>query len=145
MFPFGDRYPDLEGSISICFNQALSDTSGELEMAVEGLGVDTVGGLHVHTGRGCAEVALQGGHYFNGSGTGGIKGNGDPWFNPPSDIAPTGAGYVTDGDGTGTAGFLFDQGYGYGDTKGRAVIIHDTIKALGGDYARVACGILKAA
>ena len=57
-------------------------------------------------------------------------------------IAPTGAGYITDSAGTGRADFKFDQGYGYGNSVGKVVVIHDTITSLGGTYARIACGVL---
>ena len=60
-------------------------------------------------------------------------------------IAPTGAGYTTDADGIGRADFKFDQGYGYDDTVGKVVVIHDTVQSLNGTYARIACGVLAAA
>ena len=81
----------------------------------------------------CAD-ANKGGHYFNGV---------DPWSNANTTIAPTGAAYTTDSAGTGIADFQFDSGYGYEPTAGKVVVVHDTIESLGGDYARVACGVLK--
>ena len=57
-------------------------------------------------------------------------------------IAPTGTGYTTDSAGTGRADFKFDQGYGYDDTVGKVVVVHDTVTSLGGTYARIACGVL---
>ena len=87
----------------------------------------------------CTDATAQGGHYFNAT-------TGDPWFNAANAaIAPTGAGYTTDSSGTGRAEFQFDQGYGYDDTVGKVVVVHDTVKSLGGTYARVACGKLVAA
>ena len=71
---------------------------------------------------------MQGKHYFDET-------NGDPWFNTAnSTIAPTGTSYSTDSAGFGTANFKFDDGYGYVNTVGKVIVIHD---AKDGDYVRV--------
>ena len=91
----------------------------------------------VRTGTSCTDATTQGGHYFNAATTG------DPWFNAVNAaIAPTGAGYTTDSSGTGRAEFQFDQGYGYEDTVGKVIVVHDTVTSLGGTYDRIACGVL---
>ena len=75
------------------------------------------------------------GHYYDPN-------HGDPWVNTPnSTIAPTGTSYSTDKSGTGKTEFQFDQGYGYEDSVGKVVVIHD---AKDGDYTRVSCGVLVA-
>ena len=99
----------------------------------------------------CTESALQGGHYWNSAllNGEGPKGDGDAWFNIASSLAPTGTGYSTDEDGKTTAYFHFDNGYGYEDNKGHAVVIHGEVGTqvdvvLGdGTYPRVACGVLQ--
>mmetsp|Transcript_21034 Transcript_21034/g.42038 ORF Transcript_21034/g.42038 Transcript_21034/m.42038 type:complete len:117 (-) Transcript_21034:128-478(-) len=93
----------------------------------------------LHSGTDCADAGLQGGHWWT---TGQLS---DPWFNMASPLAPTGTGYSTDEDGEGVAYFFFNNGYGYDDNKGHAVVIHDEVAPpLGnGDYARIACGILQ--
>lgn len=133
----GDRYPGASGTVRVCFGGSLgSATGGTLEMKMEGLQESITGGVHIHTGYGC-DTADQGGHYFNPV-------SGDPWFNAPDeDIAPDGAGYTNDEDGEAESEFEFDQGYGYADTVGRVIVVHDQVKPVG-DYARVACGVLMA-
>ena len=97
--------------------------------------VSTTGGVHVHEGRSCSTTDSQKGHYFDVV---------DPWFNTENPaIAPDGTGYETNDEGETDTEFEFDQGFGYDDTKGRVVVIHDTVKSAGGDYARVACGKLE--
>ena len=95
------------------------------------------------TGTSCERADKQEGHHFEQS-SAGVKGDGDPWY-PQSDaeIAPTGAFYETDASAFGSADYLFDSGLALRSNIGHAVIIHDTIEEDGGDYARVACGILK--
>ena len=118
-------------------------------MDVGGLRTKTVGGVHVHGGDDCE--ANQGPHYFKYDED--LPSNGDPWFNTATSIAPSGAGYVTDDEGKSTTSFFFDQGYGYSQTKGKLIIIHDTVKTplgenlqdLGeeGQYKKIACGVLE--
>ena len=95
------------------------------------------------TGTSCESADKQEGHHFEQS-SAGVKGDGDPWY-PQADveIAPTGSFYETDASAFGSADYLFDSGLALRSNIGHAVIIHDTIEEDGGDYARVACGILK--
>ena len=58
------------------------------------------------------------------------------------ELAPTGTGYSTDKDGEGVAYFFVNYGYGFEDTVGKVIVIHDEVKATGGSYARIACGVL---
>ena len=104
----------------------------------------------LHSGTACTDAASQGAHYWDDSNlTGGPAGNGDAWFNIASGLAPTGTGYSTDEDGKTTAYFHFNNGYGYDDNKGHAVVIHGEVGTqegvtLGdGSYARIACGVLE--
>ena len=48
-----NRYPNAKGIVSVCFDGALSDTSGALQMRVENLNTSstTVGGVHIHSGQ----------------------------------------------------------------------------------------------
>ena len=86
----------------------------------------------------CGSIIIQLGHYFNSKGTGGIKGDGNPWYKTPDNyIAPTGTGYETADEGTREADFLSGQGYGYDATVGKVTAIYDTIKAIDGDNAHV--------
>ena len=99
--------------------------------------------LYLFTGTSCESAAKQEGHHFKQS-SAGVKGDGDPWYpQPDADIAPTGSFYDSDASAFGSADYLFDSGLALRSNIGHAVIIHDTIKEDGGDYARVACGILK--
>mmetsp|Transcript_20735 Transcript_20735/g.31597 ORF Transcript_20735/g.31597 Transcript_20735/m.31597 type:complete len:117 (+) Transcript_20735:568-918(+) len=93
----------------------------------------------LHSGTDCTDAGLQGGHWWN---TGVLS---DPWFNMASPLAPTGTGYSTDEDGEGVAYFFFNNGFGYDDNKGHAVVIHGEVASPlgGGTYPRVACGILQ--
>ena len=46
------NFPDAEGYITVCFDGALSETSGTLDMYVKDLaGSITDGGVHIHTGK----------------------------------------------------------------------------------------------
>ena len=47
----GGTYPNAEGYVTVCFDGALSETSGSLRMNVKGLKVSTTGGVHIHTGK----------------------------------------------------------------------------------------------
>ena len=135
------RYPDLNGRVRVCFDGTLSSTSGSLYMRVFNLGMYTIGGVHIHSGTSCDD---QGGHYFRENPD--RPNNGDPWFPDPTSIAPAGTLYTTYGnsEGTGHANFRFDSGYGAADNVGHVIVIHDTLTEEGGDYARVACGVLEA-
>ncbi|EJK52208.1 hypothetical protein THAOC_28548 [Thalassiosira oceanica] len=141
----GDRYDAVSGTVKVCFDGWNYGAGANLEMNVAGLGVSTMGGVHIHTGTSCADASAQGGHYFvttRASDAAPGKTAGDPWFGDTADIAPTGTSYTTDANGRGTADFTFDSGTGLHDNVGRVVVIHDTYTADGGDYARVACGVL---
>ncbi len=103
----------------------------------------------LHSGISC-DPDDQGGHYWNESlAPGGPTGNGDAWFNIASALAPTGTGYSTDEDGETTAYFHFNNGFGYEDNLGHAVVIHGEVETqagveLGsGTYARIGCGVLQ--
>ncbi|EJK75550.1 hypothetical protein THAOC_02723 [Thalassiosira oceanica] len=138
-----ERYPDIDGYIEVCFDGQLSETSGRLVMQVDNLKADTRGGVHIHSGTSCESAVKQEGHHFKQS-SAGVKGDGDPWYpQSDADIAPTGSFYETDASAFGSADYLFDSGLALRGNIGHAVIIHDTIEEDGGDYARVACGILK--
>ena len=138
-----ERYPELNGQVQVCFDGYLSSTSGILDMKVYKLGVKTIGGVHIHSGSSC-DIYKQGGHYFKENSN--RPNNGDPWFVDPTSIAPAGATYTTYGNngGPGHADFRFDNGYGADDNAGHVIVIHDTIVDEGGDYARIACGVLEA-
>ncbi|EJK75551.1 hypothetical protein THAOC_02724, partial [Thalassiosira oceanica] len=137
------RYPDVDGYIEVCFDGQLGETSGRLVMQVDNLKADTRGGVHIHSGTSCESAVKQEGHHFKQS-SAGVKGDGDPWYpQSDADIAPTGSFYETDASAFGSADYLFDSGLALRSNIGHAVIIHDTIEEDGGDYARVACGILK--
>ncbi|EJK55451.1 hypothetical protein THAOC_24818, partial [Thalassiosira oceanica] len=142
----GDRYGTVSGTVKICFDGWNSGAGANLEMNVAGLGVSTSGGVHIHTGTSCADATAQGGHYFesrDGLGSKPDTAAGDPWFgDATADIAPTGTSYTTNANGLGTANFAFDSGHGIHDNAGKVVMIHDTYTDLGGDHARVACGVL---
>lgn len=128
----GNSFPDAEGTVRVCFTQELSETSGELRMGVDGLQPNIQdGGVHIHVGTSCDDAASQGPHYFNEV---------DPWFNAPSAIAPTGTSYSTDTSGRGSADFLFDQGFGFNDTVGRVVVVHESFES---GFSRIACGVLE--
>ena len=133
----GAGFDDIEGHVTVCFDGALSDTSGNLVMSVDGLEEKIRdGGVHIHSGTSCAN---QGGHYFLGFP--GATAN-DPWFNAKNkDIAPKGTSYTTDSDGAGSADFQFDQGIGYDDTVGKVIVIHQSFD---GGYSRIGCGVLEA-
>ncbi|EJK51871.1 hypothetical protein THAOC_28915, partial [Thalassiosira oceanica] len=139
----GTRTP--RAAVKVCFDGWNYGAGANLEMNVAGLGVSTTGGVHIHTGTSCADESAQGGHYFvttRASDAAPGKTAGDPWFGDTADIAPTGTSYTTDANGRGTADFTFDSGTGLHNNVGRVVVIHDTYTADGGDYARVACGVL---
>ena len=144
-------FPGIEGDVMVCFDGELSPTSGTLVMnGVNGLQPSIAdGSVHIHSGTSCGD---QGGHYFS-AGVSGILGDGDPWFNTPdANIAPDGASYATDAAGRGFTRFQFDQGYGYSQTIGKVVVMHDSktsgVVEVNGEvknYQRVACGVLQAA
>lgn len=129
MQPFGSSFPNADGMIEICFSKELSGTSATLKMDVAGLETSiTDGGVHIHEGTSCDTVETQMGHYFNsaGAGEGEVE---DPWNNTER--------YSTSSSAIGTANFQFDQWYGYDDTVGKVVIIHES------SGNRIACGVLE--
>ena len=146
-----DYTGDVKGTVKVCFNNPIGTTTGTLEMSVKGLPALIAGGVHIHSGTDCTSSTTQGGHGWKSDtlNSGGPNNNGDAWFNIASSLAPTGAGYSTDENGKGTAFFFYNNGFGYDDTKGQAVVIHGEVGTqvgvmLGdGDYARIACGILQ--
>jgi Cu/Zn superoxide dismutase len=160
----GVRFPDADGAVILCFTNPLGSSAtsaggadtATVSLEVQGLRQLTAGGFHVHSGTSCADATSQEGHYWNSDTLDGLGpvGDGDPWFNIASPLAPTGTGYTTDEHGTGRAYYFVDYGYGYDDTVGKVIIIHDTVGTqadvdlganLGnGGYARIACGVLEA-
>eukprot|EP00585_Thalassiosira_rotula_P013594 CAMPEP_0196131646 /NCGR_PEP_ID=MMETSP0910-20130528/1558_1 /TAXON_ID=49265 /ORGANISM="Thalassiosira rotula, Strain GSO102" /LENGTH=550 /DNA_ID=CAMNT_0041391129 /DNA_START=183 /DNA_END=1835 /DNA_ORIENTATION=- len=132
MSPIGTSFPDVDGTIGICFNTnsspEASSASSTLTMAsVTGLepNIPTDGaGVHIHEGTACDTTATQGGHYYNSD-------NGvDPWL--------SGAKYYTNGEGVSSgSSFQFDNGYDYDSTIGKVAVIH----ASNGN--RIACGVLR--
>ena len=74
----------------------------------------------------------------------GVKGDGDPWYPDLTSICPSGAVYQTDANGVVTHGGInFANGYGYEDTVGKLLVLHDQLMELGGDYRAIACGVLE--
>jgi Cu/Zn superoxide dismutase len=86
-------------------------------------------GVHIHTGTTCSDAALVGGHYWNKAILG-ANTTDDPW------TADYGAFYTSNYYGKATRYFYLDQGYGYEDTVGHAVVIHAK------DGTRISCGVL---
>jgi len=128
--PFGPSFPNVAGSIQICFTKELSDTGATLTMlSVSGLepNIRDGAGVHVHEGTSCDTSDTQGSHYF--------KNGVDPWLPTISKVAPTGANYSTE-QAVSTTTFQFDMGYGYDNAVGKVVVVH----ASNGD--RIACGVL---
>ena len=86
-------------------------------------------GVHIHTGTTCSDATLVGGHYWN-TAIYGANSTYDPW------TAANGAYYTSDVYGRASRYFYLDQGYGYEDTLGHAVVIHAK------DGSRISCGTL---
>lgn len=130
MSPIGTSFPDVDGTIGICFDTdsspETSSASSTLTMAsITGLepNIQTDGaGVHIHEGMACDTTVTQGGHYYNGNGV-------DPWL--------LGAKYYTNGEGVSGTSFQFDNGFHYHSTIGKVVVIH----ASNGN--RIACGVLQ--
>ena len=138
-------YPDVTGTVTVCFDPSRK-TWGTLEMDVANLrpgisGAITGGGVHVHNGTSCASSTDQGGHYWKPSRFG-VKKDGDPWYPQNKGIAPTGTWFNTNTMGKAEREFRFNQGYGYDNTVGKVIVIHDANTTAGG-YKRIACGKLK--
>ena len=137
----------VKGTVKVCFSNPIGTPTATLEMSVKGLPTQIAGGVHIHSGTECTNSTTQGGHGWKSDtlNTGGPNDDGDAWFNYASSLAPTGTGYSTDEKGKGKAFFFFNNGYGYADTKGQVVVIHDEVTPpLGnGTYARIACGKLQ--
>jgi len=134
MSPIGTSFPDVDGTIGICFNtnsspETSSASFSTLTMAsVTGLepniqNDDVAGGVHIHEGTACDTTVTQGGHYYTNNGVD------DPWL--------LGAKYYTNGEGVSGSSFQFDNGYDYDSTIGKIVVIH----ASNGN--RIACGVLQ--
>lgn len=128
---------DVEGTVEVCFNNPIPSSytppvaTATMEMKVEGLPATIAGGIHIHDG----SCASQGPHYWNADGS-------DPWFMEASNIAPTGTSYITNDEGEGYGKFFFDNGYGLDGNAGKIVIIHGETTLTGGDYLKIACGVL---
>jgi hypothetical protein len=139
--------PDVTEDVTVCFSKSPVKMWGTLLIDVEGLrpsitGDITGGGVHVHSGTSCTSSTTQGPHYWKPSTTG-VKGDGDPWYPDSTSIAPIGAWYNTNDEGEAERVFPFDQGYGYADTVGKVIVIHDAnVADAAGGYKRVACGVL---
>ena len=83
-------------------------------------------------------------HFFKPNwSTEGRLNDGDPFYPKPSEICPRGAVYSTDQNGVTKGGFDYANGYGYDDTVGRVVVVHDMLIPLGGDYSAIGCGVLE--
>jgi hypothetical protein len=104
-------------------------------------GVITGGGVHVHEGTSCTNSTAQGGHYFKPSEFG-LKKDGDPWYAQSKGIAPSGTWFNTSPQGAAKRKFRFNQGYGYDETVGKVIVIHDANTTDAG-YKRISCGKLK--
>ncbi|KAL7493071.1 hypothetical protein ACHAWT_004011, partial [Skeletonema menzelii] len=139
-----EKYPGLGADVLVSFNNALPEFKPSASIGMRGgnFPPSIVGGLQVHEGKSCNDI---GSHFFKeGWSTLGAKSDGDPFYPEPTLICPSGAVFITDADGMVSSGGIdYANGYGYDDTKNRVVVVHDKLIALGGDYAPIACGVLK--
>jgi Cu/Zn superoxide dismutase len=107
-----------------------NDDTFKFTLDLEGLEANCLEcGVHIHSGTTCANASLVGGHYWNVN-IFGANTTDDPWS------ATNGAFYNTHSKGEAKRYFFLDQGYGWKDTVGHAVVIH------GINGTRISCGIL---
>jgi hypothetical protein len=130
----------------IAFNNVLREfrpnPSASMDMGGDNFPADIVGGFHVHVATSCDGDV--GPHYFRaGWSNEGRNQDGDPFFADNTPIAAGGAVYTTDSSGVAQGRFNFANGYNAEQTVGRVVVLHDQLTALGGDYATIACGVLR--
>lgn len=151
MEPFGTTDLNITGTVKVCFDGALSETSGTLTMVADGLESSVTGGVHIHSGTSCESAATQGGHFFKDYE---VSTTFDPWLKPPqpaTDIAPQTTAYYTTDMGKARTTFFFDQGIGFEGTAGcamgspaedcdeKVIVIHAGFDS---GYGRIACGKL---
>ena len=121
----GTMYPDYAGSMAVTgtATATFADASAyamAFSVDLAGLEADATGGVHIHSGTSCDDAADVGGHYWT----------------PDTDADPWTTKWVSDADGMATASFWVDQGYGFADTNGHAVVVHAA------DGTRIACSTL---
>jgi Cu/Zn superoxide dismutase len=126
-------YPGYAGTLTpsgLAVVELFSDDAFKFTISIMGVAANcTECGVHIHTGTTCANASLVGGHYWNTAIYGGNTTD-DPW------TAANGAFYTSNYEGAAKRHFYLDQGYGYEDTLGHAVVIHNQ------DGSRISCGTL---